>query len=94
MYLLLSLELNAGVTTVGVAVVFGEAYFFLLSHTCWAAPLFFGDADVFGVAVVTAWRALFGSAITSIFPFSAFFNRDSLVSLDFGSLRSLLVPVG
>jgi hypothetical protein len=36
---------------------------------------------------------LLGVSITNTFPFSAL-NRDSLVSLDFGGLRSrLLVPI-
>jgi hypothetical protein len=37
--------------------------------------------------------ALLGVSITNTFPFSALFNRDTLVSLDLGGLRSLLVPV-
>lgn len=65
----------------------------LLSSPSWAALIFLSDADVFArVAVVTLIRALLGVSITNTFPFSAL-SRDTLVSLDFGGLRSLLVPV-
>ena len=78
---------------VNVAVLFGYADL-LLSSPTGATAVFLSDADVFAcVAVVTLTWALLGVSITNTFPFSALFNRDTLVSLDLGGLRSLLVPV-
>lgn len=92
----LSIDLYAGVATVCVAVVLGDADVLLSSHTVWAvaAALSISDADVFTrVAVVTTGRAgLVGESISLTFPSSAL-DRDTLVSLDFGGVGSLLVPV-
>ena len=81
---------------VDVAVLFGDADVLLSPHTAGAAALSVGlsDADVLpGVPVVTTGRAgLLGVSITLTFPSSAL-NRNTFVSLDFGALRSLLVPV-
>lgn len=54
--------------------------------------VFFGDADVFAVAVVSTGRraGLRVVSLTSIFPSSAF-NSYSLVSLDFGGRLLILV---
>ena len=86
-YLPLAVDLNACVATVGVAVLFGDAYVLLSAYTAWATiTLFFSDADVFArVAVVSTGRALLGVSITLTFPSSAF-NRNSFVSLDLGGL--------
>ena len=91
--LLVFLDVYTRITAVDVAVVLSNADVLFSPPATRAAALsvFFSDADIFaGVAVVTAGLLV---SITSIFPFSAL-NRDSLVSLDFGGLGSLLVPVG
>jgi hypothetical protein len=78
--------------TLDVAVLFGHTDV-LLSSPARATAVFFSDADFFaGVAVVTSFGALLGESVSNTFPFSAL-DRDTLVSLDFGGFRSLLVPV-
>jgi hypothetical protein len=79
--------------TLDVAILLSYADILLSSPTR-ATAIFFGNADVLAcVTVVTSRWALLGVSITNTFPFSAL-NRDSLVSLDFGGLRSrLLVPI-
>lgn len=75
--------------------VFNANVFTSVSSSCGAVAVFFGDADVFAVAVVSTGRALLllSIAVLSVFPSSAL-NSYTLVSLDFSGLGSLLVPVG
>lgn len=92
----LSINFNASVAAIGVAVVCGNADVLLSPHAPWTVAVALADADVFTrVAVVSTGRALLVSAIfAELFPSSAL-DGDTLVALDLGGLDgSLLVLVG
>lgn len=76
----------------GVAVVLSDADVLTPVVSTFAIAIFFSDADVFAVAVVSTGRraGLRVVSLTSIFPSSAF-NSYALVSLDFGSRLLILV---
>ena len=92
----LSVNFHASVASVFVPVVLVHVNVLFSPHTTGSSGTLsfsISDADVFAIAVVLTGRAgLVGSSITLTFPSSAL-NRNSLVSLDFGGLRSLLAPV-